>query len=159
MQVITRDFMKKTYAAKNRDLLGILFIAAAFALVCILLLPDRVLGFLIAALVMAIAFGIYTKIRKAGETGDVAKAYFRCLCVTGKKQSADADPDGNGNAYAEHFDLCFGENNPVEVTRQEYDAAQIGDAYYVAYYSESDTSFACFSAAQYILSPELPLRP
>ncbi len=158
MQQITRDYLKKTYAAKNGSMRGLLILAAAFALVCILLLPNRVLGVGAAVVVMAIAGGIYTKIRKAGGAGNAAKAYFRYLCVTDKKESADADPDGNGNAYAVHFDLYFGENNPVEVTRQEYDAAQIGDAYYVAYFSESSVPFACFSAAQYVLSPDLPLR-
>jgi hypothetical protein len=49
---------------------------------------------------------------------------------------------GSVNLY-----LQFGEYGEVEIPRRDaFEAAQPGDLYYVAFYSETDRPFVCFSA-------------
>ena len=77
--------------------------------------------------------------------GDIAKAYFRLLPLSGKKEYEDHDDNGNVNSVT----LClqFGEYGEVETPRRDaFEAAQPGDPYYVAFYSETDRAFACFAA-------------
>ena len=142
--VITQELLKKERGAKISGL-GLLLLAAVFCLACILLIPVRLLGIGVAVVVAAIALGIWTKVRKQEGRGDIAKAYFRLLPLSGKKEYEDHDDNGNVNSVT----LClqFGEYGEVETPRRDaFEAAQPGDPYYVAFYSETDRAFACFAA-------------
>ena len=142
--VITQELLKKERGTK-RSGFGLLLLAAVFCLACILLIPVRLLGIGVAVVVAAIALGIWTKVRKQEGRGDIAKAYFRLLPLSGKKEYEDHDDNGNVNSVT----LClqFGEYGEVETPRRDaFEAAQPGDPYYVAFYSETDRAFACFAA-------------
>lgn len=145
--VITQELLKKERGAK-RSGLGLLLLAAVFCLACILLIPVRLLGIGVAVVVAAVALGIWTKVRKQEGRGDIAKAYFRLLPLSGKEEVEDRDDNGNTSFVT--FYLQFGEHGEVKTPRREdYAAAQPGDRYYVAFYSETDRAFACFPAADY----------
>ena len=145
--VITKELLQKERRAKKGGL-ALLLLAAAFCLACILLIPVRLLGIGVAVVVAAVALGIWAKVRKQEGRGDIAKAYFRLLPLSSKKEYEDHDDNGNVNSVT----LClqFGEYGEVETQRRDaFEAAQPGDRYYVAFYSETDRAFACFPAADY----------
>ena len=145
--VITQELLKKERRLKKSGL-ALLLLAAAFCLACILLIPVRLLGIGIAVVVAAFALGSWTKARKQEGRGSVDGAYFRLLPLSGKEE--DEDHDDNGNVNSVTFYLQFGEYGEVETPRRDdYAAAQPGDLYYVAFYSETDRAFACFPAEAY----------
>ena len=52
--------------------------------------------------------------------------------------------------------LYFGEERKgVEVDKKEFERAQPGMAYYVAFYSESDLAFSCFDVERYEPDPAM----
>ena len=75
--IITQELLKKERRAKKSGL-GLLLLAAAFCLACILLIPVRLLGIGIAVVVAAFALGIWTKVRKQEGRGDIAKRISAC---------------------------------------------------------------------------------
>ena len=145
--IITQELLKKERGAKKSGL-ALLLLAAVFCLACILLIPVRPLGIGVAAAVAAVALGILAKVRKQEGRGNIAGAYFRLLPLSGREEYEDHDDNGNTSSVT--FCLQVGEYGEVETPRREdYAAAQPGDQYYVAFYSETDRAFACFPAAAY----------
>ena len=121
-----------------------MLLAVAFCLACILLIPVRLIGIGAAAVVAAITLGIRAKVRKEEARGDIARAYFRLLPLSGKSEYENRDDEGLGSV---NLYLQFGEYGEVEIPRRDAcEAAQPGDLYYVAFYSETDRPFVCFPA-------------
>ena len=153
---ITRKLLKKDYAARNRELRRMFLFAAVFCLLCVALVPVRLIGLAVAGAVMGIAFASYARGKRLGQFGDVGKAYFRLLPVTGKEESQHGDPE---SGYSSSFYLCFGEHGAVEALKfNDYKEAEEGRPYYVAFFSESDKPFACFDAEAYDLDPGFEVR-
>ena len=73
-----------------------------------------------------------------------------------KAEKKDPDPDNPSNAWAYYYMLYFGEERKgVEVDKKEFERAQPGMAYYVAFYSESDLAFSCFDVERYEPDPAM----
>ncbi|MCR4818617.1 MAG: hypothetical protein K5841_06640 [Fretibacterium sp.] len=148
---ITMKLLKKDYAKKHKAERRMFLFAVIFCLACIALVPERIIGVSVAAVVMGIAFILYTKFKRAGVYGNVNKAYFRLLPMTGKEESRSGDSE---SGYISTYWLRFGEYGAVEMLKyNDYKNAQEGQLYYVAFYSENDKPFACFDAEKY----ELPV--
>ncbi len=156
-QKITKDYLRKTYAKSNRSLIAIAALAAVFAIACIALIPEKVAGIGAALIVIVIAACVYLRFRKQTGAGDVGKAYFRLQKLSGKKEEESRDPDNPSNVYAYYYLLEFGDKS-VEVEKGEFETADEGDFYYVAYFSETDAAFACFAKERFELSDEFALQ-
>ena len=155
---ITRKLLKKDYAARNRGLRRMFLFAAVFCLLCVALVPVpvRLIGLAVAVVVMGIAFAIYARGKRLGQFGDVGKAYFRLLPMTGKEESQHGDPE---SGYSSSFWLRFGEHGAVEALKfSDYEKAEEGRLYHVAFFSETDKPFACFDAEAYGLDPRFEVR-
>lgn len=155
-QTITRKLLKKDYATRNRGLRRMFLFAAVFCLLCVALVPVRLIGLSVAVVVMGIAFAIYARGKRLGKFGDVGKAYFRLLPMTGKEESQHGDPE---SGYTSSFWLRFGEHGAVEVLKfGDYEKAEEGRLYHVAFFSETDEPFAYFDAEVYDLDPGFEVR-
>ncbi len=157
-KTITKKLLKKTYKKGNADMRSVFLLVSLFCLACAVLVPVRVIGVSVAAAVMAIFLGLYFKLRRLGDFGNISKMYFRLLSLTEKTERAMDSMEGNGNVYAYVFLLRFGDAGMVEVRGEEYKKAAVGRPYYVAFFAENDRPFACFDAAEYDPAPELDLR-
>ncbi len=82
--------------------------------------------------------------------------YLKRLSLTDKKESVSADPDSAGNAYSTTFLLYFGDDS-AEVNRTEFERAEAGDDYYVAFFSENGRAFACFSCRDFEPAGNVPV--
>ncbi len=141
---ITKALLKQKVRAENKSNLSVIVVPAIFALACIALVPVKAIGIGIAVVVMLLVFLYLRKLRSLEPTGNPDKAYLRKLPMTAKKEQENSDPDSAGNAYSTMLLLYFGDDY-AEVNRSEYEQAQPGDLYYVAFFSENSRAFACFS--------------
>ena len=156
-QKITKDYLRKTYAKSNRSLIMIAALAAVFAIACIALIPEKIAGIGAALIVIVIAACVYLRFRKQTGAGNVGKAYFKLQKLSGKSVEESRDPDNPGNVYSYYYLLEFGDKS-VEVEKSEFEKAAEGDLYYVAYFSETGTAFACFAKDRFELSDEFVLQ-
>ena len=155
-KTLTRKLLKKDYAARNRGLRRMFLFALVFCLLCVALVPVRLIGMSVAGVVMGIAFTIYARGKRLGDFGDVGKAYFRLLPMTGKEETRHGDPE---SGYSSSFWLRFGEYGAVEALKfSDYEKAEEGRLYHVAFFSETDKPFACFDAGACDLDPSFPVR-
>lgn len=154
-KTLTRKLLKKDYAARNRYLKRYFFYMVFFCALWLVSFPAQVSVF-VTVVIIGAAFVIYVRGKRRGEFGDAGKAYFRLLPVTGKEaHSYGEDEISSSNA----FYLCFGEHGRVEVLKsRDYEKAEEGHLYHVAFFSESDKPFACFDAEAYDLDPSFPVR-
>lgn len=153
---LTRKILKKDYAKRNRTLRRMFIFAVLFCLACVTLVPVRVIGVSVAAVVMGIAFVLYARLKRAGFCGNISKAYFRTLPVTGKEESRHGDAE---SGYETSYWLRFGEYGLVEALKyQDYKEAEEGQLYHVSFFSENDKPFACFDAETYELPSEMLTR-
>ena len=107
-------------------------------------------------LVNAMFFALQRKAQLKQGIGDPEKAYLKQMTVTDKAEKKDPDPDNPSNAWAYYYMLYFGEERTgVEVDKKEFERAQPGMAYYVAFYSESDLAFSCFDVERYEPDPAM----
>lgn len=157
MKTIDKRLLQERFRQDNKSTKFIILFPALFSLVCILIIPEKAIGIGVAAVVMSCVFLFLGKQKKTGRIGDPTKAYLKRFELTEKKEERIDDPDSPGNAYKTLFFLSFGAHD-VEVRREEYEAAQAGAPYYVAFYSENDNAFACFPCDGYEPSPEIELR-
>ena len=156
-QKITRDYLIKTYVKSNSGLIAIAALAAVFAIACIALIPEKAVGIVAAVVVLVVGAGLIIKLRKRTGAGSVAKAYFKLQKLSGKKTEESRDPDDPSNVYSYHYMLWFGDKC-VEVEKTEFEKAAEGDLYYVAYFSETASPFACFARERFELSDEFVLQ-
>ena len=152
---ITRKLLKKDYAARTRTLRRYFFYAVFFCALWLAFFPHLV-SVLVTVIIMGAAFAIYAKGKRVGEFGDVRKAYFRRLPLSGKEETRHGDEEVG---YSSAFWLRFGEHGEVEVLKfSDYKEAEEGQLYYVAFFSETDKPFACFDAEAYDLDPSFLLK-
>ncbi len=147
-KTITRELLKQWVRTENRSSLSVIVMPAIFALVCVVLIPVRAIGFGVAAVVLCLVLLYLRKLRSLEPVGKPEKAYLRRLELTAKEESKTADPDSAGNAYSTRLLLCFGADS-VEVDSAEFERAEPGEPYYVAFFSENGRAFACFSCREY----------
>ena len=145
---ITKNMLKGKVTAEKKSSLAIILIPVLFALACILLIPVKAIGIGIAAVVLLLVFLFLRKLRQAEPTGDPEKAYLSRRAVTKKTEEQSADPDSAGNAYSRKYYLDF-DDQYAEVDAREFEKAQPGDLYYVAFFSENGRAFACFRCEDY----------
>ena len=157
MKTIDKNLLQERFRQGNKSTKFIILFPALFSLVCILIIPVKAIGIGIAAVLMCCVFLFLRRLKNVGGIGDPSKAYLKRLELSEKKEERIDDPDSPGNAYKILLFLCFG-GSEVEVPREEYEAAQVGAPYYVAFYSENDNSFACFPCDAYEPAPEMELR-
>ena len=155
--VLTKELLKKNLAKQNRTLTVLLAFAGVFCLLCLLLVPNKLVAAGITAFVALFAGGLYLKFRSLAGKRDLSRAYRRCLPLIGKKEIEHTDQDEDGTTTTVECCLDFGENRVVRTDKKAFADAREGGLYYVAFWAEDDSPFACFSAADYEPGPELPV--
>ncbi len=145
---ITRELLRQNVVAEKKNSAMIIILPVLFALVCVLMIPVQAIGIGVAVVVMLLVFLFVRKLRKLEPTGDPVKAYLSRLAMTKKEEAESGDPDSAGNVYSRKHYLDFGDLY-VEVDAEEYEKAQPGDLYYVAFFAENGRAFACFSCEDY----------
>ena len=155
--VITREFLKKEQAARNgKTAAGLLVFPVLFCLAAFLFVPNKLVALGITAFIILFAGGLYLKYRKTAGKRDLSRAYLRCLPLLGKNAVEHTDQDEDGTTTIAYC-LDFGENRVVRTDRKAFAEAREGELYYVVFCAEDDSSFACYSAADYEPGPELPV--
>ena len=152
--VLTKELLKKDLAKQNRTLTVLLAFAGLFCLLCLLLVPNKLVAAGITAFVVLFAGGLYLKYRKATGKRDLSRAYLRRLPLLGKNVLEHADQDEDGTTTSVEYCLDFGENRIVLTDKKAFADAHEGELYYVAFWAEDDSPFACFSADLYEPGPE-----
>ena len=155
-QVITRALLKKRRFKSNKSLWLAAGFAGLFCLVCLLLIPNKLVGAGITVLVLLFGGGLYLKYRSLAGKTDISRACLRLLPVIGKSVIEHNDQDENGTTTTIQFRLDFGENRTVDTDRETYEKAFEGQMYYVAFRAEDNTPFDCFSVVEYVPGPEFP---
>ena len=153
---ITKDVLKSTYAKSNHSIYAILAIAILFCLVCLFLVPNKLIAVAVTLFVLAFAAVLYFRYKKLGGGGNTDNAYFRYLPLKEKQEYESHDPDTN--SYDWELYLIFNDKDQVEVDAKAFDAAKENDMYYVAYFSETDVPFACFDASTYEPDASFPVK-
>lgn len=153
---ITKDVLKSTYAKSNHSIYAILAIAILFCLVCLFLVPNKLIAVAVTLFVLAFAAVLYFRYKKLGGGGNTDNAYFRLLPLKEKQEYTRHDAETN--SYETELYLIFNEKDLVEVDRKAFDEARENDMYYVAYFSETDTPFACFAADSYEPDVSFPVK-
>ena len=153
---ITKDLLKSTYAKSNHSIYAILAIAILFCLACLFLVPNKLIAVAVTLFVLAFAAVLYFRYKRLGGGGNTDNAYFRLLPL--KEKQEDECHDAETNSYEIELYLIFNEKDMVEVDPKEFDAAKENNMYYVAYFSETDTPFACFDADTYEPDASFPVK-
>ncbi|MBP3751252.1 MAG: hypothetical protein J6H20_01390 [Pyramidobacter sp.] len=157
-KTITKKLLKKTYKKGNSGMRSVFLLVLLFCLVCVALVPNRAVGGGVAAVVMAVFLGLYFKLRRQGDFGNVSKAYFRLLPLTEKSERALDSMESDGNVYAYVYQLRFGDAGAVGVNGKTFEKAQPGQMYHVAFFAQNDQPFACFDAEEYDPAPAFEVR-
>ena len=155
--ILTKELLKKDLAKQNRTLTVLLAFAGIFCLLCLLLVPNKLVALGITAFVALFAGGMYLKYRRMAGKRKLSRAYLRLLPLIGKNAVEHTDQDEDGTTTTVEFCLDFGENRAVLTDKKAFDEAQAGELYYVAFWAEDDSPFACYSAADYEPGPEIPV--
>ena len=156
--VITREFLKKEQAARNgKTAAGMLVVPVLFCLAAFLFVPNKLVALGITAFIVLFAGGLYLKYRSLSGKRDLSRAYLRCLPLIGKNKVEHTDQDEDGTSVTVEYNMDFGNNRIVRENQKNYTEAQEGGLYYVAFYAEDDSPFACFNAADFEPGPELPV--
>lgn len=156
--VITREFLKKEQEARNgKTAAGLLVFPVLFCLAAFLFVPNKLVALGITAFFVLFAGGLYLKYRKTAGKREFSRAYLRCLPLLGKNAVEHTDQDEDGTTTTIAYCLDFGENRVVRTDRKAFAEAREGELYYVVFCAEDDSPFACYSAADYEPSPELPV--
>jgi hypothetical protein len=155
--ILTKELLKKDLAKQNRTLTVLLAFAGIFCLLCLLLVPNKLVALGITAFVALFAGGMYLKYRRMAGKRDLSRACLRLLPLMGKNAIEHTDQDEDGTTTTVEFCLDFGENRAVLTDKKAFDEALAGELYYVAFWAEDDAPFACYSAADYEPGPEIPV--
>ncbi len=155
--VLTKELLKKDLAKQNRTLTVLLVFAGLFCLLCLLLVPNKLVALGITVFVVLFAGGLYLKYRKTAGKRDLSLAYLRRLPLMGKNAVEHTDQDEDGTTTTVEFCLDFGENRVVLTDKKAFADAREGELYYVAFWAEDDSPFACFSSDLYEPGPEFPV--
>ena len=155
--VLTKELLKKNLAKQNRTLMALLAFAGLFCLACLILVPNKLVALGITAFVALFAGGMYLKYRKTAGKRDLSRAYFRLLPLMGKNAVERTDQDEDGTTTTVEFCLNFGENRVLLTDKKAFADAREGELYYVAFWAEDDSPFACYSAVLYEPGPEFPV--
>ena len=155
--ILTKELLKKDRAKQNRTLTAMLAFAGVFCLLCLLLVPNKLVALGITAFVALFAGGMYLKYRSLAGKHDLSRAYFRCLPLLGKKEIEHRDQDEDGTTTTVEYSLDFGENRIVQADKKAFAQAREGELFYVAFWAEDDSPFACYSADLYEPGPDFPL--
>ena len=155
--VLTKELLKKNLAKQNRTLMALLAFAGLFCLACLILVPNKLVALGITAFVALFAGGMYLKYRKTAGKRDLSRAYLRRLPLMGKNAVERTDQDEDGTTTTVEYCLDFGENRVVLTGKKAFSDAREGELYYVAFWAEDDSPFACYSAVLYEPGPEFPV--
>lgn len=155
--ILTKELLKKDLAKQNRTLTILLAFAGLFCLLCLLLVPNKLVALGITVFVVLFAGGLYLKYRKTAGKRDLSRAYLRRLPLMGKNAVEHTDQDEDGTTTTVEYTLDFGENRVVRTDRKAFADAREGEPYYVAFWAEDDSPFACYSADLYEPGTELPV--
>ena len=156
-KVITKALLKKEIAKSRKSIYAAAAFAGIFCLVCILMIPNKLVGVGISAFVLLFAGGLYLKYRSAGGAADLSRAYLRLLPVAGKRFVEHEERDDDGTYSSHEYLLDFGDNLTVGVDRGKFEKASEGEMYYVVFSAVSDGPIACFSAAEHEPGPDYPV--
>ena len=155
--ILTKELLKKDLAKQNRTLRVLLAFAGLFCLVCLILVPNKLVALGITVFVALFAGGLYLKYRKTAGKRDVSRACLRLLPLMGKNAVEHTDQDEDGTTTTVEYTLDFGENRVVLTDKKAFADAHEGELYYVAFWAEDDSPFACFSSDLYEPGPEFPV--
>ena len=155
--VLTKELLKKNLAKQNRTLTILLAFAGIFCLLCLLLVPNKLVALGITAFVALFAGGMYLKYRRMAGKRELSRAYLRLLPLIGKNAAEHTEQDEDGTTTTVEYCLDFGENRIVRTDKKAFADAREDELYYVAFWAEDDSPFACYSAADYEPGPEIPV--
>ncbi len=142
--VLTKELLKKDLAKQNRTLTVLLAFAGLFCLLCLLLVPNKLVALGITVFVVLFAGGLYLKYRKTAGKRDLSLAYLRRLPLMGKNAVEHTDQDEDGTTTTVEFCLNFGENRAVLTDKKAFADAREGELYYVAFWAEDDSPLCLF---------------
>ena len=155
--VLTKELLKKNLAKQNRTLTVLLAFAGIFCLLCLLLVPNKLVALGITAFVALFAGGMYLKYRRMAGKRELSRAYLRLLPLIEKNAVEHTEQDEDGTTTTIEYRLDFGENRIVRTDNKAFAHVREDELYYVAFWAEDDSPFACYSAADYEPGPEIPV--